>query len=318
MMLAVFIGSDSQAQITNTATTDYSKANNWIAFPENELLYEADVFYVYPTVFFGDVATNMELSDTILREKAQGQFLEQASVFEGSANLFAPYYRQVSLPVLNLPEAEFNAYFDIAYQDIKDAWAYYLQHSTRPFILAGHSQGSEMILKLMQDFFEDKNLQGRFIAAYVIGYTVSDADLHNYPWLKIAEQEDEVGAIITYNTQSPDATGSPILLPDACCVNPLLWNASTANAAAELNKGAVFFDDEHHIAKEINHYTNARCRMDGALIVDDPDPDDFYTPDRSAFPRGVFHAYDYHFFYRNLQQNAALRVKVYFDSHAEK
>jgi hypothetical protein len=318
VMLAIVLSTGSQAQTSSTSPIDFSKADSWIAFPENELPFQADVFYIYPTVFFGDIAANMELSNNDLREKARGQFLEQASVFQGSANLFAPYYRQVSLPVLNLPEAEFNTYFDKAYQDVKAAWAYYLQHSTRPFILAGHSQGSEMILKLMEDFFEDEALQNRLIATYAIGYTVSNMDLKKYPWLKIAENEDEVGAIITYNTQSPDATGSPILLPGARCVNPLLWNTSSSDAKAELNKGAVFFDDDHKITNEIIHYTNAQCRADGALIVDDPDPDDFYTPDTSAFPRGVFHAYDYHFFYRNLQQNASRRIIIFLDKHAEK
>ena len=38
-----------------------------------------------------------------------------------------------------------------------------------------------------------------------------------------------------------------------------------------------------------------------------------YPPVLSVFTDGVYHLYDYQFFYRNLQQNVNLRVKTFME-----
>ncbi len=294
-----------------TEPLNYSKPENWLQLPSEGLLHDVDVFYVYPTVYLEHQPGWMDVNDQALRDAATGVLRVQGGVFTGSANLFAPMYRQVSIGVLDLPEEEFTSYISAAYEDVKDAFEYYLENlnQDRPFILAGHSQGSEMILELMKDKFADEALQKQLVAAYIIGYSVTKEDTDLHPWMRIAQSDRDVGVIITYNTQSADAAGSPVLLPGAHCVNPLNWTTAGIYAADSLNLGAVFFNRDHKMINEIPAFTGARIDKQGALVVDGPDPDDFFNPDHPVFPRGVYHAFDYNFFYRNLEENVALRIK---------
>lgn len=310
LSLFLFLMFHSIAQETNT----YTKQSNWISMPSGQLTFPVDVFYIYPTVYFSDMPDHMKITDSILREKARGVYLEQASVFFKSANMFAPYYPQMSIACLSLPKEEHDRYYKITYSETKKALLFYLENLNqgRPFILAGHSQGSILGIDLMKELFDDKDLQEQLIAAYLIGYSITTEDLANYPQLKIAQGETDHGVIITYNTQAPNTTGSPVLLPTAACVNPLTWTTENSLATASKNLGAVFFDKDHKALPDQKQYTNAQIDKEtGALIASTPEPDDFYTEGKSFFPRGVYHANDYQFFYRNLEENAKKRIEAY-------
>ncbi len=92
-------------------------------------------------------------------------------------------------------------------RDIQDAFEYYLKHFSggRPFILAGHSQGTMTLIELIKNKFGgDAELRCRLVAAYLIGYTVTDDDL-SIAGLTAAGGAYDTGVVITYNTQSPSA-----------------------------------------------------------------------------------------------------------------
>jgi len=295
---------------------DFGKKSNWISFPDEIREHQVDVFYVYPTILFSKTPENMNTSDEELRKLARGVFTEQSGVFKNECNVYAPYYAQMSIAVLSLTGPEYNQHFNLAYEQVKSAFLYYIKNENqgKPFFLAGHSQGSLMLLNLMKEMFDDKELKKQLIAAYIIGYSITADDLKNYPWLNIAQSDDDTGVIITYNTQSPDATGSPVLLPTAACVNPLNWTTQKTYASADLNLGAVFFNEAEQIDQEIPHYTDAQIGENNALLVTGPDPNNFYTEGVSFFPIGVFHKYDYQFFYRNLEQNIQIRKVSFLNS----
>ncbi|MDD4127585.1 MAG: DUF3089 domain-containing protein, partial [Methanomicrobium sp.] len=75
---------------------DYADSYNWLSLPEAEK--EVDVFYVYPTVS-SNASGSMLICDDVDRALAQGILKAQAGVYESSANVFAPYYRQMSTGV---------------------------------------------------------------------------------------------------------------------------------------------------------------------------------------------------------------------------
>ncbi len=85
---------------------NYSDASNWVSIPTATK--NVDVFYVYPTVS-SNATGAMDIFNTEERALAQGIFKAQASVFEGKANVFAPYYRQMSTKV-NMPKRTCNRY----------------------------------------------------------------------------------------------------------------------------------------------------------------------------------------------------------------
>jgi len=51
--------------------------------------------------------------------------------------------------------------FDLAYEDIKTAFEFYLKNHShgRPIIIASHGQGTLYPRKLLKEFFENKMLQ---------------------------------------------------------------------------------------------------------------------------------------------------------------
>ena len=240
---------------------------------------------------------------------AQGQ----AGVYSGAANLFAPYYRQASFACLD-PKVDMtlNNYLRIGADDVHRAFNYYLTflNQGRPFILAGHSQGSVILLDLLRSRFHDPHLRKKLVAVYAIGFSVTDKDMKNYPWIKPARRADDTGVVVSWNTQAPGATGSPVLRPGAICINPLNWAIDETPADKSLNLGAVFFEDFTGVIKrEVPGYVGARInKKTGALIAEPPEKLEI-----GHFPKGVLHKFDYAFWYRNLEKNVGDRIKAYLD-----
>lgn len=292
---------------------DYTKDTAWASNPAKPDK-PVDVFYVYPTIYPGTDPRNMDVFDEKLRSDVQGLLKAQAGVYSSSANLFAPYYRQVSFACLDpKQDMTLNQYFRIGADDVHRAFDHYLNNLNqgRPFILAAHSQGSVVMLDLLRSRFKDPALQKKLVAAYVIGYSITGEDLKKYPWIKPAQRADDTGVVISWNTQAPGATGSPVLRPGAICINPLTWSTDETPASKDLNLGAVFFDDfTGKVLREVPHYTGARVdKKSGALVTTPPDKD----LKIGHFPPGVLHKFDYAFWYRNLQSNVETRIKAYLD-----
>ena len=291
------------------ASPDYNKKSSWVC--QSDIDKPIDVFYVYPTIYNGKSPANMDISDTSLRSKAKNLITSQAGVFAQSANIFAPFYCQMSMAKLNPEEDMYqNKYYEIGYNDVKMAFNYYMENinNGRPFILAGHSQGSMTLISLMRDLFNSPDLQKQLVAAYLIGYSITPEDFKNYPWMKPATNSGDTGVIISYNTQAPGATNSPVLLPGAFCINPLNWTTNSTYADKSLNYGAVFFDGTN-INREIINYSGAQIdKQTGALTT-------ILTEelDVGVFPDGIYHKYDYSIWYRNLQTNVAERCKNYLN-----
>ncbi len=289
---------------------DYSNDDSWASrplTPDNPV----DVFYVYPTVYSGNCPKNMDVFNTQLRSDVQGLLKAQAGVYAGAANLFAPYYRQVSFAVLN-PEEDMtiDRNFRIGADDVHRAFEYYLAflNQGRPFILASHSQGSVVMLDLLRSRFHDPQLQKQLVAAYLIGYSITGEDQQKYPWIHPAQGAKDTGVVISWNTQAPGATGSPVLRPGAICINPLNWRTDSTPADTSLNLGAVFFNDfKGTVLREVPQYTGARIDSETSALVTTP-------PEKLGigyFPPGVLHIYDYAFWFRNLEQNVRDRIDAY-------
>ncbi|MFA8435421.1 MAG: hypothetical protein ACEPOZ_12955 [Marinifilaceae bacterium] len=95
-------------------------------------------------------------------------------------------------------------------------------------------------------------------------------------------------------------------------MNPLSWTTKADTIPREKNKGAVVFNDSGTIVKVFPAFTNAWIDENHALVAGTPDPDYMYSVD-SAFSKGVYHKYDYNFFYYNLKENVETRIKAYFN-----
>ncbi len=295
------------------ADIDYRDSNNWVSLP-NSTPYDVDVFYVYPTVS-SDSSGTMDIKDLDQRALATGIFKVQAGIFDSCANVFAPYYRQMTTAVdVSGGLATDTEGFKKGSADVDSAFRYFISelNDDRPFFLAGHSQGTMALIELIKNHFgNDKELRERLIAAYLIGYTVTPGDL-SIARLKAAQKANDVGGVvISYNTQSPTSEGGPMLMDSAICINPLNWRTDNLFADSTKNLGAVFFDDENgKFILQVEKYCSAEIDSSGALIARIPENDSVYI---GPYTEGVYHRYDFAFWYRNLQKNVLDRISAFHD-----
>ena len=292
---------------------DYSDPETWVYYADGEEKI-ADVFFLCPSVGRGnDGETNITLDDEVLMPKFIGATTMQKGIYDDYAAFYAPFYRQYTMKVFNEKDENLDEYCDIAYSDVKAAFEYYLENSDpeRPLILAGFSQGSQMALMLLEDYFDDEALMSRLVAAYLPGWILTDEDLKEYPFLKPAEGEDDTGVIIMYNSEAEEINDSAIV-PEGTftyCINPLNWKTDSTPADKSENMGACFVDYSGEITTEITGLTGAYIDEDRhTLKLPDIVKEDYSN---TLFPDGVYHPYDYQFFYRNLEENVFVRLEAW-------
>lgn len=294
-----------------TINSKYSDTYYWASIP-TDITKDVDVFYAYPTVYFDADPPNMDISDVNNRQDVIDKMNEQMGLYSPYTNIFVPYYQQMYRDGFNdLPADEASELLDVAYQDVADAFVYYMENlnNGRPFIFVGHSQGAGILVDLLRNEFDNTSYMDKMVAAYTTGVSIMPSDTIDYPWIKIAQNSNDLGVVITYNTLDYEYFESSSFQTGALCVNPLLWTTDTTYAPLTDNLGAVWTDSTGTITQEIFNFTDAQIRYDGALAVTTPNPFDYYDPDRQ--PLGAYHDYDQVFFYRNLQQNVADRIDAF-------
>jgi hypothetical protein len=313
----VACGDDSKSE---PKATDYSKSEHWLSLPA-VVDKEVDVFYLYPTAWQKVNTTDpniCEIDNPSMLIGSAAAFARQATAFETVGNIYAPYYRQADAAyVLALPLAEHDAVIaGIPTLDAVAAFDYYIKHynNGRPFILAAHSQGSNVLNNLLAGYMkENPEVYARMVAAYVVGYSVSDEYLAKNPHLKFAEGPDDTGVIISYNTQAPDVVAgtNPVVSPGGLVINPITWTRDETLATTAEGLGSFMPDPVTKVFSQVPQYADAKIdKTNGVLICSTADENALYSLS-GALGKGVYHSFDYPFYYYNLRENAANRTNKF-------
>ena len=282
----------------------------------------ADLFIICPTVDLGtDGHSNMSLADEQTKANFVGALNMQRGIYDASCRMYAPYYRQATLADYSLSAQEAAPYFNLAYSDVRAAFMYYMQreNNCRPFVLSGFSQGAEMCLRLLKEFGNEGFVKNNMVACYAIGWRFTPQEAAEYPYIQPAKCADDLGKVIIFNSEAPEVTSSAIV-PEGVktfAINPLTWSCGSQKAPKTFNAGACFTDYSGTVVREVPKLTG--CYIDsvrGTLKVTDVDKKEF-VPGLPLFGEGVYHIYDYQFFYRNLQQNVNLRIKTFMEERQE-
>lgn len=301
------------AHAGESQATDYSKPEHWLALPV-VIDKKVDVFYLYPTSWkkvAPDEPNICRIDNPTMLAGAKVSYGKQATAFEPVGNVYAPYYRQIDLS----PVDREKRVGGIPTQDAAQAFDYYIKHYNhgRPFILAGHSQGANILSNLLAGYLKDRpEVYARMVAAYVIGYSVTGPYLAANPHLKFAEGPDDTGVIISYNTEAPDVAAgtNPVTLPAGIAINPITWTRDETLAPAAENMGSIMPVDGVFVP--VMNYADARVdKTKGVVICSTADEGKLSPP--LAELRGVYHSYDYPFYYYNIRQNAANRVEHFLN-----
>lgn len=299
--------------VNEESDVSYAAPENWAYYGIGEDK-NVDLFLVCPTVDVKD-EYNMSLDDEETKESFVGALNMERGIYEDSTRMFSPYYRQAAMKVYGLERDEWDTYLDLAYEDVSDAFAYYLDNENhgRPVILAGFSQGADMCYRLLEEYFGDEQLYGQLVAVYAIGWPCTEELAAKYPQIKPAAGRKDTGVVVSFDCEAPEVTETFInpAGQKAYGINPLNWKTDDASADQSENMGACFTDYSGGIANEIPNLCG--CYLDterGVVKVTDIDAKD-YQPIVPGLPEGGYHVYDYQFFFRNLEQNVKDRIESY-------
>ena len=310
---------------------DYSKKANWYKLPE--ITKKVDTFYIYATEYilgsFEEGAPDFATIDNAeMREGAKIEYRDHAAAFAEATNVFVPYYRQSGLKyageIFKKTGNADGAFVGMPYEDITAALDYYFENCNggRPFIIAGHSQGSAMALLLLRTYFKDHpEYYSRMLAAYTIGYSVTKSYLAANPHLKFATGETDTGVIIAFNTEGPGNVETNahnvVVLPETMSINPLNWKLDETYAPASMNLGSIILDEETGERSIGDVGADAQINLKRGVVVTHAQvpPVSEYVAQVSAqfFGPDGRHAYDYMYYFNNIKANVAKRVAAYLN-----
>lgn len=307
-------------------TTDYQDCNNWMFCSSNPVL-PVDVFYLYPTAYYkgpGEPAI-CPVTHGAMRQRARENVINKGSVFETVGNYFVPYYRQISLEYLvDQKKNDIREFIAGPVADVIQAFTYYMEkfNNGRPFILAGHSQGSILIsILLATSFKQHPEYSQSMVAAYIIGYGITQQYLKNNPHLRFACGETDYRVIISYNTEAPGITAENNAVPSgSIAINPISWKRDDTEISSSLSLGSrvVRRDENGHLIDilDMPHYADARIDMKrGVVICSTANPEDFrIIGGEKYFSPGILHNGDYSLYYYDLRKNAQKRVCAFLEN----
>jgi hypothetical protein len=224
-----------------------------------------DCFYVYPTVSTEPTVNADMTPGDAERNVVRHQFARFASV----CRTYAPMYRQVTLAGLRrmLDSRRVEMARGIGYEDVRDAFRYYLEHDNRGrgFVLIGHSQGSIVLTSLIRDEIDGKPIQSRLVSAILVGTTIAvprGADVGGtFEHVPLCRAAAQTGCVITFASFRSTAPPPPDALfgrvtangQVAACTNP----AALAGGSGDLRP---YFDASGRIIALMPRVLQARRR----------------------------------------------------------
>ncbi len=311
-LLSSCAGGDSQER-----SVDYAQAKNWASLPNvynnsmrvptsdlqnGQATAEADVFYIYPTVYASFFSNNAPIDDEDYREDVANLLLpSQASSLNNVGKIYTPYYRQASVwAYLDTEKARQEA-FDRAYSDVEAAFLYYMENYNqgRPLFILAHSQGSQIAVRLLQENYEKLRLERILVVAYIIGERVGTRTFDDLSPCTTATQTN---CFVSWGTvarggrsdlMTGDVQGDPV------CVNPLSWRMDEQAVSAGYHLGGVpdTFD------RVLPYLISAQC--ENGLLNIEPAPEGF------AHDGKDYHESDINLFYMDIRRNAEVRLQQY-------
>ena len=315
------------------AGPDYADPANWVARPgmaDNPALWlppgvepgvgSAAVFYIHPTTYLERQSWNAPLTSGGQTEVRSRLFARsQASAFNGAGEVWAPRYRQAAYGAFLLDSRDANQALDLAYGDVAAAFDQFLREipADRPIILAGHSQGSLHLLRLLGD--RRAAIEGRLVAAYVVGWPVSTAADLPATGLVSCATAASTGCVASWQSFAEPANPSLILdawedsaggsgprrRADMVCTDPIS-GANGGSSPPAANPGTLVPSADLTTATLEPGRVGSRC--DKGLLIIGGD-----IPSLGAFvlPGNNYHVYDYALFWGAVRRDAERRLAAW-------
>jgi len=310
-------------EIKKSEIIEYSQLDRWAAHPDkkdfsdsisksiknerNEI--SADVFFIHPTTYTKKNfdTWNASISDKELNDKTdKSTILYQASVFNGSCRIFAPRYRQVNIKAFYFDRKKTEQFFDTAYNDIKNAFLYYLENYNhgRPIIIASHSQGTVHAGRLLKEFFENKQLIKQLVCAYIIGMPIPDNYFISLP---VCKDSAQTGCYVGWRTFKKNYEPKFVKKEKfkSIVVNPLSWEINENRISNKNNLGGILLNYNKIIPKVVD----ARIHKN-ILWTSKPN-----ILGKIFIRKKNYHIGDINLFYLNIRENVKCRIRNFYNNN---
>ncbi len=311
--------------------------------PSKQLI---DVFYVHPTTYMGPGLWNSAMAlDQSAAQTLETMLGGHGTIFGDCCRFYAPRYREAHIAAFNADYVENGIEaLDFAYRDVEAAFDYFLEYFNegRPFIIAGHSQGSLHAMRLLETRVDMSEVRDRLIAAYPIGFWFPEDRLERgFENLGLCGEPGQTGCLITYDVfgdgsvgRDPEgrmpqwyASGWEYEVPfRTLCVNPISWQVNGETMPRERHKGGMPLvptfsaidillnrnsgASYEALPEPIPNLTSAFCRDDGSLMVEAKETLPYFS--KGVDDSQMYHTYDWQLFYMDIKDNVELQVANYF------
>lgn len=283
------------------------------------------VFFVHPTSYLNRASWNAPLDnggDPEAERIARVYLRGMASPFNAASEIWAPRYRQATMGAFLTDAPEGAQAIDAAYADVREAFRYFLSSVApeTPIVLAGHSQGSLHLKRLLAEEIKGTPVAERLVAAYVIGWPVST--LHDLPVMGIpaCAATDQTGCVISWSSfaepaepgqvlraygETPALDGTAPGSSPMLCSNPLTGLIG-GSAPASANLGTLVPEDSMDKGALQPNLVPARCDKNGILLIGPP-------PEMGSYvlPGNNYHVYDLPLFWANTKADVIRRVEAW-------
>ena len=276
------------------------------------------VFFIHPTSYLERARWNAALDDAESQARARLFIRGMASPFGAAREVWIPRYRQATFGAFLTDDPQAGKAIDAAYADVAQAFDYFVESLDQdtPIVLAGHSQGSMHLVRLLKEKVAGTPLAERIVAAYPVGWPISIE--HDLPalglpacatpgqpgclmsWSSFAEPA-EVSELAPAYSNSPGFDGQPRGESEILCSNPLTGGIG-GSAPASANMGTLVPAADLSSGVLTRGLIPARC--EGGLLLIGPPPE--LGP--YVLPGNNYHVYDIPMFWANLRADVAARL----------
>ncbi|BEV01588.1 DUF3089 domain-containing protein [Novosphingobium olei] len=290
----------------------------------------AYVFFAHPTSYLARDHWNGPIDDKDARFRADLFVRGMASAFNAAGPVYVPRYRQAAFGAFLTDRPEARRALDIAQGDLAQAFDAFVAQvpAGAPIVIAGHSQGSLQLLRILQDKVRGKPIAKRVVAVYLIGWPISPN--HDLPllgmsgctrpdqtgcvasWMSFAEPADASQMMEAWMAQ-PGLDGKPRGSSAILCFNPLTGTVG-GTAPASANIGTFVPSDDLASGKIVPRAVPARCDAKTGLLMlgDAPKMGPFVLPGNN------YHVYDVPLFWSNLRVDVARREAAWLAAQGRK
>lgn len=286
---------------------DYNDSTFWYTREGDKTGSGADVFYLVSTwesewtTSEGKLCRYADVYNAEHRERMDREISRIADYMGKGNNFYSPYYRHMAIETwATQNEDTINSRFRLSFEDVQAAFNKFLsmRNPSRPFILAGFSQGGKAVVELLKTMPED--LHQYLVAAYVLGYKVTPSDTLATTNIRAAKDSLDLGVTICFNSVSAVEYIKPVVsAPCAMCINPVNWHTDATPATLH-DTITVSVAPEHHVLI-LKGYSGSE-----------------YAPILGFLNVGDFHSAEPWLYQESLEKNIQDRIRKYYESRIEK